>query len=319
MYDLDKGVITPDEAPVIDPNEDGEAWLPDGWAEGDNIFDDPSTWKGAATEANGAETETNDEAPTTEPVAEGGQEQGTEAEELPTTQQEAEAPRKLKFQATIDHKSEDVEIDESELPTLYQKAKNLDRAQERAKKSSSTVSKLEKLAKVLEYTDVDDFFKGTIDNLIEQRKNELVSQGVHAAVAERMAKQDYADLQADVSTSPVQPATPERDFAAETQELLSKHPELGPSSPVPNEVVADAARPGGPTLLQAYESYLSKQKASTKKTEKAELDALRKENKILKQNAEAASRAPVTSALKGGATKEEADDPFLKGFFSSDW
>jgi len=317
MYDLDNGVITPEETAIIDVTEDDEVWLPEGWAPGDDVLADPSTWKGPAdaqaNEEGTSEEVSEGEAPTTEPVA--GDGQGAKAEALPTTQKEAEAPRKLKFQATIDHKTEDVEIDESELPTLYQKAKNLDRAQERTKKASATVGKLEKLAKALEYSDTDDFFSGTVDNLIEQRKNELISEGVHSAVAERMARQDYAELLSDVKVSSV----PSRDFAAETQELLSAHPELGPSSPVPNEVVSDAARPGGPTLLQAYENYLAKKQASMKKTEKAELDALRKENKTLKQNAEAASRAPVTSALKGGATKEMADDPFLKGFLDDSW
>ena len=42
-----------------------------------------------------------------------------------------------------------------------------------------------------------------------------------------------------------------------------------------------------------------------------------KENKTLKQNADAASRAPVRSATQGGATNEAADDPFLKGLLAA--
>lgn len=326
MYDMQTNVITDDDAQEINTTENDEVFMPEGWAEGDDLFADPSTWTGNADAqegdtGSGGETNAEEVPPTTEETTDGGNEQEAEAGELPTTQQEAAAPRKLKFQATIDHNTQDVEIDESELPTLYQKAQNLDRAQERSRQSGATLSKLDKLAKLLEYNDTDDFFKGTVDNLIEQRKNELVAEGVHATVADRIARQDYADLLSDVSGTPSKPATPVpgRDFTAETQELLSKHPELGPASPVPNEVVLEAARPGGPTLLQAYESYLSKQKTSMSKTEKAELEALRKENKTLKQNAEAARRAPVTSAIKGGATKEEADDPFLKGFNSEIW
>ena len=314
---MDENVIYLDAQPT-EPEKEFEIGLPAGWGEGDDIFADPSTWHGEQPAAEGSQdTDTTEgEAPTTEQTAEGTDEQGAKAEELPTTQDEAAAPRKLKFQVTIDHQVRDVEVDESELPSLYQKAQNLDRAQERQRQGNARLSRMEKLAKTLEYNDTEDFFKGTVENLVTQRKNELVSEGVHAAVAERMARQDYAELLADVGNTQSAPAngTSDRDFPGETRELLSKHPELGPANPVPNEVLVDAARPNGPTLLEAYENYLQRQKDS----EKAELNALRKENKTLKQNAEAASRAPVRSATKGGATGVEAEDPFLKGLLAED-
>ncbi len=313
---MDENVIMLD-AQDAGSDTEFEIGLPEGWGEGDDIFADPSTWTGGTAKEGPQETDnTEGEVPTTEPEAGGKEEQGAEAEELPTTQAEAAAPRKLKFQAMIDHQAQDIVIDESDLPTLYQKAQNLDRAQERQRQGSARLGKMEKLAKALEYTDTDDFYKGTVENLIAQRKNELVAEGVHSAVAERMAQQDYADLMSDVGNAPAAPTngTPDRNFTGETRELLSAHPELGPSNPVPQEVVLDAARPGGPSLLQAYENYLQRQK----KSEQAEMNALRKENKTLKQNAEAASRAPVRSATKGGATDVAADDPFLKGLLSDD-
>ena len=313
---MDENVIMLD-AQTSEPDTEFEIGLPDGFGDGDDIFADPSEWKGSTSNEGSQESDTTEsDAPTTEQSAEGNEEQGAETEQLPTTQPEVAAPRKLKFQATIDHQSQDVEIDESDLPTLYQKAQNLDRAQERQRQGSARLGKMEKLAKALEYTDTDDFYKGTVENLVAQRKNELIAEGVHAAVAERMAQQDYADLMSDVGNTQAAPTngTPDRNFTGETRELLSKHPELGPGNPVPQEVVLEAARPGGPSLLQAYESYLQRQK----KSEQAEMNALRKENKTLKQNAEAASRAPVRSATKGGATGVTEEDPFLKGLLSDD-
>ena len=305
--------LLPDDAPI----------LPEGFGEGDDIFADPSTWKGNAdvhtSEGESGTDNAEGEAPTTEQNAESEGDQGTEAEGQPTKQSEGTGSRKLKFQATIDHKIEDVEIDESELPTIYQKARNTDRAQERQRQGSARLGKMEKLSKALEYTDIDDFYKGTVENLVNQRKNELTAEGVHPAVAERMAKEDYAELLAGLNANPPASAPSEgaRDFDAETQELLAKHPELNVNNPVPDEVILEAATPKGPSLLQAYENYLARKQASTRQSEKAELNALRKENKTLKQNADAASRAPVRSATQGGATNEMADDPFLKGMMSA--
>ena len=128
---MDENVIMLD-AQTSEPDTEFEIGLPDGFGDGDDIFADPSEWKGSTSNEGSQESDTTEsDAPTTEQSAEGNEEQGAETEQLPTTQPEVAAPRKLKFQATIDHQSQDVEIDESDLPTLYQKAQNLDRAQER--------------------------------------------------------------------------------------------------------------------------------------------------------------------------------------------
>ena len=98
---------------------------------------------------------------------------------------------------------------------------------------------------------------------------------------------------------------PERDFVKEAGDLIAVRPELRGKN-LPEEVTNDAIT-NGKSLLRAYLEYEAKQRT-------AENDTLRKENKILKQNAEAASRAPVTGTSGGGATNTKADDPFLKGF-----
>ena len=98
---------------------------------------------------------------------------------------------------------------------------------------------------------------------------------------------------------------PERDFKPEVAELLKNYPELKGKT-LPEEVVQSTVQ-GGLSLTAAYTKYLQKQT-------KAENERLQKENKVLKQNADAAKRAPVRGVAKTGATKIEAEDAFLKGF-----
>ena len=76
----------------------------------------------------------------------------------------------------------------------------------------------------------------------------------------------------------------ERDYAAETKELLAKYPELL-GGRLPEEVVAAAME--GMSLTEAYETFLAR--------------SLRK-------------RAPVTGATGHGKAVEE--DDFLRGFNS---
>ena len=60
-------------------------------------------------------------------------------------------------------------------------------------------------------------------------------------------------------------------------------------------------------LMVAYAEYELAQ-------QKAEAEKLRKENEVLKQNAAAAARAPVSGVSGGGATNTVPDDDFMKGF-----
>lgn len=76
----------------------------------------------------------------------------------------------------------------------------------------------------------------------------------------------------------------ERDFLAETQELLALYPEILGSS-LPREVVEMAME--GMSLLEAYEHYI------------------REKNR---------ARAPVTGTAGGEAVNEKGEDAFLRGF-----
>ena len=56
---------------------------------------------------------------------------------------------------------------------------------------------------------------------------------------------------------------------------------------------------------------MSESITQTTQEQTMELERLRQENEILRQNAEAASRAPVSG---GGDTDTEPEDLFLRGF-----
>lgn len=95
-----------------------------------------------------------------------------------------------------------------------------------------------------------------------------------------------------------------RDFGAEALELLQVYPQLR-GRQLPDAVLAECAR--GQRLLQAYRNYESREN-------RAELQRLRRENEALRQNAEAARRAPVWGVSGGGCTDNSPADPFLDGF-----
>lgn len=92
-----------------------------------------------------------------------------------------------------------------------------------------------------------------------------------------------------------------RDFETEVRSLYEQRPELKDGL-LPEEVVRDCV--AGQSLRDAYDAYAGRQDA----------ERLRKENRILRQNAATAARAPVRGVTGGGTPKAEPDDPFLRGF-----
>lgn len=96
-----------------------------------------------------------------------------------------------------------------------------------------------------------------------------------------------------------------RDFAREVRELYESRPELR-GSDLPDAVVRACV--DGQSLQEAYGDYTARQEA----------DALRRENRILRQNAKAAAQAPVRGVSRGGSVEARPEDAFLKGF-QSEW
>ena len=303
-------------------SEEYEAFLPEGWAEGDDIFDVDS-WSGGQNQADesGADDE-QEEVTEAEDSNESGllttengadaAESGDEGDNAPATGQETVRP-KLKFSAQIDHKVEDVELDETELPTIYQKAHVTDRVRAKLDKAQPLIDKGNRLAKILGYDSMDAMLDAAADSYRQGEVERLTGEGVHPDVAAELveSRTRRATESMPTESSVDDDETPgTRDYAGEVADLLKAHPELR-GTQLPNEVV-QACVVEGRSLAGAYEAYMRKQ------TE-AENKAVKAENKRLKQNADAARRAPVRGVSKGGATNAEPDDPFLIGFNSDRW
>ena len=113
----------------------------------------------------------------------------------------------------------------------------------------------------------------------------------------------------------------QRDYSAEAKILIQQNPEL--KDEYMTEEVFQSLVSSEKPLAEAFRDY--KQGKQLEAFEKAKLDLqlrdeeivnLRKELEILRQNAEAAARAPVTPVSEGGSPLSEAEgNPFLKGLF----
>ena len=102
------------------------------------------------------------------------------------------------------------------------------------------------------------------------------------------------------------PETPVHDWESEWAELAKVHPEvIGQKLPddIYQACIESAERP-----VRVYEQMMLAKKQE-------EIDDLRAQIATLKQNAEAAARAPV-SASAGTVGAQEGEDPFLKAFNS---
>ena len=301
---------------MLDGLDDGPI-LPEGWTEDMDIFadDEPSVLADDATDTTPAE---ETEAPTTgQPASEA--EDAAAGEEAPTTEPETqEAPvNKLRFKAKVDHNDVDVELDEADLPTIYQKAQATDRAQSKLGSYSKTVDVADKLAAAMGYGGRDEMLQAAAENYRQSLLQDLLDSGTPERIAEDYVNRQLGDLMGllreqpgtpapdPVDPAPAQPMSGQRDYTAEAGELLRVRPNLR-GKDLPEEVTRDAVENGKP-LVTAYLDYEARQN-------NAELERLRKENQIYKQNAEAAARAPVAGTSGGGSTNQKAEDLFLVGF-----
>ena len=297
--------------------EDDLEILPDGWGEGDDFFNVDSWGKDASADESkdsDSQQDINDifaEASTDESTTtadEDGSENSPETEE-PTTQ---DGPGKLKFKATVDHEDLDVELDETELPALYQKAQVTDRVQAKLANMQPIYNQAVRTAKILGYDTPEEMLKAAEDSFRDGEIEKLVNEGTNKDVAEDYIRRKMQDAEVKEDTKPAEETPKGRDFKAEVEALLDIRPDLKkPGTKLPNEVTEECVKSGRP-LAVVYLEYEARQ-------EKAKYDALLKENKKLKQNAEAASRAPVRGVSRGGPVKDKTnDDPFLKGFDADD-
>ncbi len=104
------------------------------------------------------------------------------------------------------------------------------------------------------------------------------------------------------------------DFRREVTALLERYPHLrkgfAQGEGLPKAVIAACVKEHIP-LQVAYAEYAMRQAQE-------ELEQMRKENEILKQNMTAANKAPVKGTVLGGSTNTKGKDPFLEGLFAED-
>jgi len=315
-----------DNEKILAASAEEGAILPDGWTGDTDFFawandngqaDEPleSLFADETVEDGSGEAE---EIPATDETPAENDESATEEGERPATPSEPEGQSTtIRFDANINHHKKSIEIDQSELPELYEKAYAADKFRNKLNAKNAEQEKAEIVSKLLGYKSVDEMLDQAKESYVKSEIDRLVNEKVHPTIARDTVNRRVKELedQAMKDRKPFTPENeeeteewptpPERDFKPEVAELLSVYPELKGKT-LPDEVVQSTVS-GGMSLTAAYTKYLQKQT-------KAENERLQKENKTLKQNAEAARRAPVRGVAKSGATNIGAEDPFLKGF-----
>lgn len=322
---------------TLDQNidENNDPILPEGWTESDDIFSE--NWSGTSKPEEDDffdEPETDFEELIDEPAEQNpttGTEQQADPEtaeesadqEPPTTEETEPAQEpignKLRFKARIDHEDVDAEIDESDLPEIYQKATATDRYQQKLAKVNPLMERMERMAKANGYDSVEAMLDAQERFEHDSEVERLVKEGTPKEIAEDYVSRKFGQAPAAAKTDdnaqagrepaaePAQTQEPQaRDFGAEIRELWELRPELQGKT-LPAEVAAAAAK--GQRLALAYFAHESKMA-------KTEAENSRKENEILKQNAAAAAKAPVKGTNGGGPTDSKPKDPFLDGFDS---
>lgn len=309
-------------------NTQDDVILPEGWDGSMDFFEWMETVANETDESQKAETSAEEESGTEESVdalttgleAEENGESETDDGEVPTTQSEPEAQSsKIKFDANINHKVKSIEIDQSELPDLYQKAYAADKYRNKLNAKTAELEQAEVVSKILGYDSVKAMLDAAVESYENNEVQKLTNENVHPTIAKDTVSRKIKEVEESVvkNRKAAQPEKAEdleetptkaggRDFKPEVADLLQVYPELKGKT-LPQEVIDTALK--GETLLVAYSKY-------TQQKTKADNDRLSKENKTLRQNAEAAKRAPVRGTAKGGATGETANDPFLEGFNS---
>lgn len=310
-----------------------DVFLPEGWGEGDDIFADPESWTGgkpADEPAEGQEkpegtapAETGGEAAPTPEQQPAGDAAGAETGAAPTNEPnpaetaptpeptKQDAPHtKLKFKAKIDREDREVEVDESDLPSLYQRAQNHDRAQNKLARLSPLVDSAEAMARMMGYDNLQAMIDKAEEGYRESEVRRLKREGVHEEVARDMVQRRMEEAGREAKEKEQEETNAPagaRNFRTETAELLRQRPELQ-GKKLPEEVVKSCIYQGK-NLMVAYAEYEANK-------EKAEAESLRQRIRILEQNQASAAKAPVKGAVGGGAADTKPEDPFLMGFDS---
>ena len=144
----------------------------------------------------------------------------------------------------------------------------------------------------------------------EETNEETVNETIVSETENIVPEAGGEDIPADLNGNEVGEAVPpEIDAAvyAGWQELAKAHPEVV-GKPLPDDIMRACVESGLPPL-RVYESMMLQKQGE-------EIEALRQEIATLRQNAEAAQRAPVTAASLGGNEGNDPTDEFMRSFNS---
>ena len=143
-----------------------------------------------------------------------------------------------------------------------------------------------------------------------EEETDEVLQNESAVMEEVPPETDVEDAAGDVNGNESQEQVfPEIDpqVFAGWQELAKAHPEVV-GKPLPDDIMKACVESGLPPL-RVYESMMLVKQGE-------QIAALQQEIATLRQNAEAAQRAPVTAASLGGNEGNDPNDQFLREFNS---
>jgi hypothetical protein len=278
--------------------------LPEGWSEGDDLFAD------AVTEREIFEP---DEAQSSNPVVEENEPEESLEDLLPTTESDT-------GDGAAAEEDDDADVSDGTDEPIAPPSRIL-RMKVNHKEYDVDVNNMtdEELLERLQKADAFDAMKDSqLKEKFRQVYEDQISQGMTDGVARMVASnatggktynlEDGADD--DTDSEPVAKTSdpePVKDFRAQVKQLKAIFPDF---KSMPTEVMT--AYENGADLMSAYSAY------RVREAEKAS-QAVKKENRILKQNAASAAKAPVRGVSGGGATGVKKENPFLKGFDSDRW
>ena len=282
---------------------DVEPILPDGWEEGMDLFADTEE-KDELALADEREEETladlvkesgesDDDAPTTgdtsedtEPSAVADTAATPDGDE--TAKETASRIRKLK----INHEEREFDLgslSDDDLVSHLQKSFAFDAMKDKENKQV--------------YRDVynEQIEAGMTEHVAKLVAREAAGKAYSLTDEEEQAA-PISEAPAVASAPAVAPAPAVRNFASEVEQLKALYPDI---KEIPDEV-AKAASKGVP-VLTAFLAYRDQQSAKT-------AAALRAENKVLKQNAASAAKAPVKGVTGGGTVSAKKTSIFEEAF-----
>lgn len=280
-----------------------EPLLPDGWQEGDDLFAEVSgdmdsfVADGSREETelpaeNDEDTAVADDPTTVEQAGEETQSDESETDTDPADGQVEEQPRSRKLKLKVNHQEEEIDVSamsDEDLIALLQKGRAFDQRLEQENKQTFR-----------------RVYQEQLDAGMTEAAAKLVAQNEAGGKSYSLTDEEPAAAPATPAVEAKETAPSVRNFKAEMEQLQALYPDF---KEMPDEVARAAAK--GVPLLTAYLAYRDQQSTKT-------AASLQKENRVLKQNAASAAKAPVKGVSGGGVAPKKVDN-FLKGFDSDPW